>query len=995
MEDGRAHPCRERGSGLRLGSFPFRIATGLIALAIGLGAGAGRLPAQDSAAELEGLPVLAVRHQPVNAQVPPIEPAALERMVALRPGESYSSRKIRESIDRLFATGRFADIQVDAARQAGGVALTFLTSGRYFVGAVEVRGVEAPPSESQLRAAARLRLGYSYSDDDLRPATEGVREALQSEGYYQAAIVPRLEEHPETGQVDILFAVQPGVRARFGAVEVTGAPVFPAERLREQARWDAGETFSSRRVQDGLSRLQDLYRDENYLEASVEIARRTFHPESNRVDLSLEVTAGPHIEISVTGANLGRSEMERLIPIFEERTIDEDLLREGERNLVNHFEAQGYFDATVRYARDPLPNGDLRVAYQADLGPQHRLREVQIQGNEYFRDETLRERMGIEPASVTLRNGRFSTNLLEQDLAAIRAVYQTNGFSRVQVTAQRIEPGQESDGILDVVVTVEEGKQVLVGDFSLTGNQSFPQEALESYINAGSGQPYSESVIASDRDNLLTFYYNEGFLEARFDWRATPSEDGSRMNLEYILEEGEREYVRHVFVSGLENTRLGIVNRQLQFRDGDPLSQGELIETQRRLYDLGIFSQVEMALQNPNGAERDRTVLVYLEEARRYTLKIGLGADIGRFGGSSGDVKDVEGNAEISPNISFDVTRLNVGGRPHTASIRTRFSTLQKRAGLTYLAPRFLNHPWLNATATGLFDETRDVRTFTARRLETALQFESRWSRVTTLFNRYAFRRVTVDTSTLRISEDQIAIVRRPVLVGMVSQTWYRDTRDDPTDSRRGVFSSVDFGAAAKQIGSEASFLRLVLQNSSYHPFRRRFTIARSFQLGLMSPFGKGREVDLGGETIRTTDIPISERFFAGGGNSHRGFAVNQAGPRDLETGFAVGGNALLFHSVELRFPVWGENFSGVLFHDMGNVFARVKDLTLRQHQRDEQDYRYIVHAVGFGLRYRTPVGPVRFDMGYNLNPTRVSLQDGSVQTLSRWQFLVSIGQSF
>ena len=143
----------------------------------------------------------------------------------------------------------------------------------------------------------------------------------------------------------------------------------------------------------------------------------------------------------------------------------------------------------------------------------------------------------------------------------------------------------------------------------------------------------------------------------------------------------------------------------------------------------------------------------------------------------------------------------------------------------------------------------------------------------------------------------------------------------------------------------------------------------------------------------------ITERFFAGGGNSHRGFAVNQTGPRDPETGFAVGGNALLFHSLELRFPVWGANLGGVLFHDMGNVFSRVRDLTLRQHQTDALDYRYLAHAVGPGLRYRTPIGPVRFDVGYNLNPTRVATRVGTpeerVQTLSRWQFLVSIGQSF
>ncbi len=979
---------------MRLVCFPLRIKTGLILFALLLGLEAEKLAAQEGADGLEGTPVVAVRHQPQVSQVPPMEPEALARIVEYQPGEPYSGRRIRESIERLYATGRFADIQVDAELERGGVALTFLTRGKYFIGAVSVRGVTAPPSESQLRAAARLRLGFPYSEEDLATAIEGVREALRNEGYYQAMIVPRTEADPGRNQIDILLQVQPGERVRFGQVAVTGTPVFPAERLREQARWDEGEEFDFRRVQDGLAQLQDLYRDENFLEAEIRIARRTYRPETGRLDLDLEVAAGQRIAIAVTGADLDRSDMERLIPIFEERTLDEDLLREGERNLANYFQTQGYFDAGVQYFRDPLPNGDLEIEYRVDLGTQHRLNAVAFEGNRYFRDETLRERMSIEPASLTQRHGRFNSSLVEQDLAAIRAVYQTNGFSGIAVTAERFDREEESNGVLDVVITVEEGRQILVGEFSLTGNRTFPQGLLEGYINAASGQPYSETVIASDRDNLLTFYFNEGFLEAQFEWQVTPSEDGSRMNLEYILDEGEREFVQRIYVSGLENARLGIVTRQLQFRDGDPLSQGELIETQRLLYDLGIFSQVEMAIQNPNGSERDRTVLVNLEEARRYTLKIGLGADVGRFGGSLGDVTDVEGDTEISPNISFDVTRLNVGGRPHTASIRTRFSTLQKRAGLTYLAPRFLNYPWLNATATALFDETRDVRTFTARRLESALQFETQWSRVTTLFHRYSFRRNTVDTSTLRISAAQIPIVRQPVLVGMLSQTWVRETRDNPTDARRGMFSSADFGAAAKQIGSEASFMRLVLQNSSYHPFGS-FTIARSHQFGMMVPFGQGRMVEVEGLTLRTKDIPISERFFAGGGNSHRGFAVNQAGPRDPETGFAVGGNALLFNSVELRFPVWGQSFSGVLFHDMGNVFARVKDLTLRQRQRDEHDYRYLAHAMGLGLRYRTPVGPVRFDMGYNLNPTRVALQDGGVQTLSRWQFLVSIGQSF
>ncbi|OFV98327.1 MAG: outer membrane protein assembly factor BamA [Acidobacteria bacterium RIFCSPLOWO2_02_FULL_61_28] len=964
-----------------------------------LGLGLRPLPAQEASQqlgqELENTPVLAIRHQPEVPQEAALEPAALERIVPLQTGQPYSSRKIRESIERLFATGRFADIQVDARREPGGVVVSFLTKGRYFVGAVRVRGVPAPPSEALLRATTRLQLGQVFSDEDLPAAVEGLRRALETEGYFQSQIVPRPEPRPETQQVNVTFEVQPGERARFGNVVVTGAPVFPADQVIRQTRWKSGKSFTSKEVQDGLARLQDLYRRENYLEASLRIGRRTFDPQTRRVDLELEVAAGPRVEVSVTGADLSRSRLARLLPIFEERTVDEDLLREGERNLRNYFESEGYFDATVRAVRQMLPDGNQKIEYQVELGRHEHLEEIQFSGNQYFRAETLQERLRIEPASLSLRHGRFSSGLLEQDLAAIRALYQANGFSQAQAVARFVERGTDPGEGMIVHIVITEGPQVLIGEFAITGNRSFPQEQLEAYINTGSGQPYSESVVASDRDNLLTFYFNEGFPEARFTHRTTPSEDGTRVHLGYSIEEGEREYIRHVYVSGLENTRRGVVNRQLQFRDGEPLSQGQMIETQRRLYDLGIFSQVGMAIQNPEGSEPGRTVLLNLEEARRYTVKIGLGVDIGRFGGASGDVTDVEGKTEISPNISFEIARLNVGGRPHTASLRTRFSTLQKRAGLTYTAPRFLNYSWLNVSAIALFDETRDVRTFSAQRLESALQFESKLSRATTLIDRYTFRRVKVDTSSLRISPDQIPLLRRPVLVGMLSQTWLRDTRDNPTDARQGLFQSVDFGVAAKQLGSETSFLRFVLQNSSYHPVRRRLTLARSFQFGLQTPFGKGRRVEVDGQSVVTREIPIAERFFAGGGNSHRGFGVNQAGPRDPQTGFAVGGNVLLFNSVELRFPVWKENISGVMFHDVGNTFARVRDLTLRQHQPHPQDFRYLVHAAGLGLRYRTPVGPARFDLGYNLNPTRVVLPTGSVQTLSRWQFLFSIGQSF
>jgi outer membrane protein assembly factor BamA len=157
-------------------------------------------------------------------------------------------------------------------------------------------------------------------------------------------------------------------------------------------------------------------------------------------------------------------------------------------------------------------------------------------------------------------------------------------------------------------------------------------------------------------------------------------------------------------------------------------------------------------------------------------------------------------------------------------------------------------------------------------------------------------------------------------------------------------------------------------------------------------------------------DVPLPERFFAGGATSHRGFPEYQAGPRDPLTGFPIGGKALLISNLELRFPLIGDNVGGVLFHDAGNVYSDVSSISFRVKQRDLRDFNYMVHAVGFGIRYRTPIGPVRIDLAYSINSprfmglkgTREQLLDPNLtgvefveQRISRFQFHFSLGQLF
>jgi len=440
---------------------------------------------------------------------------------------------------------------------------------------------------------------------------------------------------------------------------------------------------------------------------------------------------------------------------------------------------------------------------------------------------------------------------------------------------------------------------------------------------------------------------------------------------------------------------------------GDPISQSRISQSQQKLYDLGIFAKVQTALQNPDGSEERKYVLFHLDEARKYSFNFGFGAQLGRIGGGSTTFDSPAGTTGFSPRVSMGISRLNFLGRGHTVGLQGLVSTLRQRGLLNYVAPQFEGHESLALSFSALFDNSKDIRTFAARRWEGTVQLAQRLSRAKSFQYRYTFRRVTLDPNSLQITPGAIPLLAQPVRVGLIGGSFVQDRRDDPVNSRRGILNSVDLAYAARGFGSETTFTRLLLRNATYHPITRDIVIARTLQFGYVQRFGG------------LPEIPFSERFYSGGASTNRAFPDNQAGPRDLLTGFPIGGSALFFHSTELRFPLIGDSIGGVLFHDMGNVYSGVTAVSFRFHQKSLQDFDYMVHSIGFGIRVRTPVGPIRGDLSFSpnapsffgFNGTRndllaippseplCSLQTPlprcSNQKVSWFQFHFSLGQTF
>jgi outer membrane protein insertion porin family len=315
-----------------------------------------------------------------------------------------------------------------------------------------------------------------------------------------------------------------------------------------------------------------------------------------------------------------------------------------------------------------------------------------------------------------------------------------------------------------------------------------------------------------------------------------------------------------------------------------------------------------------------------------------------------------------------------------------RLSTLEQRVGINYQIPHFLNAEKRSLTYSLLYDDSRDVRTFASHREEGSVQLSQKYSKQLTQLFRFAYRRVS--TSDIVIPSLLVPQFLQPVRIGIVSTALVQDRRDNPSNPHTGMYNTLDVGLASDIFGSERNFGRILARNATYYRLSRNVVLARQTTFGAILAY------KIPNGLTNYTAVPLPERFFSGGDISDRAFSENQAGPRDIgtpaapggtatqPTGFPLGGNALFMNNVELRFPLIGQNIGGVLFEDAGNVYSTLGDISFRYHQQNLQDFNYMVHAVGFGIRYRTPVGPLRADFSYALNPPSFVGFNGTVQQL-------------
>jgi len=1030
-------------------------------------------------------------------------------------GSTYSTVRIRDSIEALHRTGRIASVDVEAQPASSGVSLRYVIKRKVQAQKVSIdiqNAVGNQVTEQELMFKLNLLdPGTPITEQTLQNNANVILEYLRDRGYYNAEVTFTQTPLQNQNDVGVIFHVRPNAQAKVEAFNVAIAGADNAKLIAD-LKLKPGEPFSREALNTDVEKVRKNLRDANFVAPELDEPRSVYDHDKNSINISLTGRVGPTVDVKVEAGDesiSSKSTLTKLIPVLGEGTLDYAAIVEGERRLENFFQEKGYFFVNVvpKCSVEPafkedeasvitnnteflcsalggaeLMNRKVNIIYEADTNRRFNLKDIRLTGTSQFTIEDIRPALESQESNILgfipifgYGHGVTSDRLLEQDRQTIQSFLRELGYRDATVRVNRGATPTGSELIITFVV--DEGPPTVVTDVAVLGNKEIPTATLEGLVDNLVGRNYSRARVRNAQRRLAEYYANAGYFDARITTSETFGDDQrtdqKSVKIGFSVEnENKKVVINRVLITGNENTKYSAIEKAVVLRSGEFLKRTDIYQSEENLYSSDAFSRVDIKPM-PAGPGDDNTrlsdVVINVEEQAPRLIQYG--------GGFSTD---------LGASGFFDFRHFNLMGNLWQGGASVRWSQRQQLIRFDFINPRFIPDAGRgrfapltisaeyqrDSTVTRFFRSAFDKGTFgivqrvdengdpidefgnpagdpTINRLSLTAETNRTINREnrSVVFMRYRYEDVRLSNIDSLLIKNLLVPDQRIRISGF-GATYVRDTRQrcsikysvletiakgepadrckyDPTDPSKGSYLTAEYNFSAPALGANIGFHKLQLSYNYYYTFPKlaNTTIAARSILGLSSLFARRKDISTTDFPEELLDIlPISERFFAGGSNTIRGFAFEEAGPRVLVvpqgtfhdsngdpvtlSPFTVpfGGNALAVVNIEARIPL-SDAIRAVPFYDGGNVFRSVKEMFNPPDDPTNDPFRHNLralwtHTVGLGLRIKTPIGgEFGIDYGFLLNPPQFLIPQPSgpdaVYQLHKSQIHFRFAQAF
>jgi len=852
----------------------------------------------------------------------------VERIIPLRRGEHLAIADIARTISLLRKTGLYEKIHIEEKTVPGGVEIVVDLTPRRFIHTIKFKHT-FPLFESELRKAARTREGMPYDEEKIQLDVRLLEAYLQEQGYFESDVRVSTKPDSKTGDVIVTFLITKGFTYRLGDINIEGNRHLSDRYIKYLVRKNILFRYRKEKIEKGMEEILEAYRNRGFYEARVNADQIELDPRSRTVSVSLKINEGRRAKIVIRGdKHATKRKIKKQLTFSERGSLDEFEVAESAFQISKMYKSGGYGDAQVNWSveeKERRGKGKLVViTFQVNEGRQIHVGEVEFPGAESFKPKKLKKQMVTGRRKYFGKGSKLVDSVLKEDIAAIETFYHDWGHAEVKVGPYRTKPRNEKGDKVTVIIPIEEGPQTVVRKVRFEGLEFFQPEFVFDRLTLVPGAPYNPSLLPGEKRKLLLLYADYGFPYARVSLkveRISTGDESRQVAITYSVVENKRVTVGETVMRGNYRTKGRVLTREVELYPGEPFSYSELLASRRNLRGLPFLYSARLETLGLEENMDTAHILIDVTERPAKSLDFGVGYD-----------------SDLGSNIWMEWSDLNLFGYGKTGRLKLMGGDLQSGAEALYTDPRFLGTK-TRADISGSWKyEKRETFNLTQVSGDFSLSKKLLKSLTGSLTARTEWNLLSgiVPQEREDISIDENTIVGAgPMLV--------HDTRDDFIDPSRGWFNRAKT-EYVREIIKKDEFIKAETTFSRFVPLTPRVVLALSVDIGHIKPLGDSQ-------------VPLQEVFFVGGNRSVRGYSKDGLGPHGPD-GDPTGGLEKIVTKVELRFPIYSV-LHGVLFTDSGQLVNTPEDLRL-----DNQQF-----TVGTGVRLMTPVGPIRLDWGYKLEP--------------------------